>query len=246
MTTRKDQKLFEHKWLSEYQRGGFNKIQGWVDPNLIELFAAFAALPFNHIGGVAEIGVYHGRFFILLNQLTEQSEKSLAVDIWDNQALNSDGSGAGSTSYLESFRQNLLDYDRHRGSNTHVVAGDSTTRAVGREIINAVGEGAMRYVSVDGGHSREHVLNDLRLAEILVADEGVVILDDITNGNWPGVMEGAITYLQSLPPLRPIAIGHNKLFLARITQHTSYLEAMADWGLSRNLKSLCGSTVWTL
>ena len=46
-------------------------------------------------GAVSEIGVHHGRLFILLHLLTEASEASVAWDLFESQNDKADGSGRG-------------------------------------------------------------------------------------------------------------------------------------------------------
>ena len=56
-------------------------------------------------GGVVEIGVYHGKFFIAMNGLiTDPSVRSVAVDLFESQDLNIDSSGRGDA---DAFRANL-------------------------------------------------------------------------------------------------------------------------------------------
>jgi hypothetical protein len=46
-------------------------------------------------GNVAEIGVHHGRLFILLYLLTSPDERALAVDLFSGQERNIGSSGHG-------------------------------------------------------------------------------------------------------------------------------------------------------
>jgi hypothetical protein len=53
---------------------------------------------------VAEIGVHHRKLIILLANLRRQDERAFAVDIFDDQHLNPDGSGCGDLAW---FKDNL-------------------------------------------------------------------------------------------------------------------------------------------
>jgi len=55
-------------------------------------------------GNVAEIGVHHGKLFILLYLLARGDERAVAVDLFADQTRNVDQSGAGD---LDKFRVNL-------------------------------------------------------------------------------------------------------------------------------------------
>jgi hypothetical protein len=57
-------------------------------------------------GSVGEVGVHHGRLFILLYLLAEPDERAFAIDIFDEQHLNEDHSGQGDRKV---FEENLID-----------------------------------------------------------------------------------------------------------------------------------------
>ncbi len=59
----------------------------------------------------------------------------------------------------------------------------------------AVSDRRYGVVIVDGDHSREGVRTDLRWAEEVVADGGVVVLDDYGDTAWPGVGEALAEHL---------------------------------------------------
>ncbi len=176
-----------------------------------------ASLDINKSGGCCEIGVHHGKFYMMLNAVIEPPHSSYAVDLFDAQHLNIDKSGKGS---LFAFTENLRRYDRYNGKNTEIIQGDSTDAKL--NLTARLGLGVARFVSIDGGHTAEHTLNDLKIAEQVVANEGVVIVDDILNYHWLGVIEGTLSYLNTRPTLVPFAIGQNKLFLAKLSYAAFY------------------------
>ena len=83
-----------------------------------------AQLEMGIAGHVAEIGVHHGRSFILLALLARAGEKAVAIDVFEQQELNVDRSGRGD---LAQLRENVArfadefalvvqvgDFDPHR------------------------------------------------------------------------------------------------------------------------------------
>jgi len=212
--------------LKKYQ-SHFSEIEGWASDKLFEIINFLDMVEINKSGGVMEIGVHHGKFFILLNQMNLSAHASYAIDLFDQQNLNIDESGKGS---LTSFTDNLLKYDLHKGNNVKIISGDSTDPKL--NLVDTIGKGAIRFVSIDGGHTVEHTINDLKIAAELINNQGVVILDDILNHHWLGVIEGAISYLNTSPTLIPFAIGHNKLFLAKVSYYNYYFEALARSSLA--------------
>lgn len=113
------------------------------------------------------------------------------------------------------------------------------------DILAVVDKQRFKLFSVDGGHTVEHTVNDLKLAERVVASKGVVILDDYYNPMWPGVHEGFIRFMSLMNcRLAPIAFHANKLFLTLITHHEDYLacyrEQMDMLGYKSKVVKMCG------
>lgn len=227
--------------LKQYQEGGFPSIEGWCADQLFDAVDLLDGVPINKKGGCMEIGVHHGKFYILLNQVVAAGETSYAVDIFEEQNLNIDQSGSGS---LERFQANLVAHDVHRGANTIIVKGDSTD--AGLALDQRIRPGSLRFISVDGGHTVEHTVNDLQIAARLVANEGVVILDDILNHHWPGVIEGAFRFLATSPVLVPFALGHNKLYLCKLSFQAYYCNLFSASHLFTKAVRFHGHTVAAL
>ena len=204
--------------LENYKQNGFNNIEGWCLDELFTTIDFFNSLPINKKGGIAEIGIHHGKFFILLNSIVESNFNSYAIDIFENQNLNMDKSGKGN---LHIFKDNLEKYDIHKGKNTIIIKGDSTDRSL--QLTKTIEPGSLRFISIDGGHTPAHVVNDLKIAEELISNEGVVIVDDILNHRWLGVYEGVVKYLQTSPTLIPIIMGHNKLYFVKMSYKDYYI-----------------------
>lgn len=210
-------------YLKKYLENGFIQVEGWCEPELFDLINLFDSASINQKGGVCEIGVHHGKLFILLNQTTQPEFDSYAIDVFDDQKLNIDNSGCGS---VQRFKENLSYHDRHGGTNTVIISGDSTDS--GLELTKKIKPGSIRFFSIDGGHTATHTLNDLKIANELISNEGVVILDDILNHRWMGVIEGAVDFLGTRPTLVPFAMGHNKLYFCKFSYHSYYYNLLLN------------------
>ena len=188
-------------------------------------------------GSVGEIGVYDGKFFLLLNYFTSDNESAYAIDLFDRQELNIDCSGSGTS--LANFQSNLSKYDKHAGANVKIVEGDSTCidfRLVVQE--------PLRIISIDGGHTAEHTICDLKTSQAIMHPEGIVIVDDILNSHWLGVIEGVTTFLLAKPTLAPFAIGYNKLFMAHFAHVERYRQLLiAAGGISKSAVPFLGYTL---
>ena len=109
--------------LLKYYQTGFNEVYGWCDAELFQTVDLLASQPINQTGGACEIGIQHGKQFLLLNHVIDRQYKSYAIDVFNNQHLNIDKSGEGN---LEVFRNNLARFDKFHGQNTVIIPGDST------------------------------------------------------------------------------------------------------------------------
>ncbi|HEY4216036.1 MAG TPA: class I SAM-dependent methyltransferase [Gemmatimonadaceae bacterium] len=207
--------------LDRYVRTGHKKVQGWIEPFSIRYIDQLAKL--QHESGIEgsaiEIGVHHGRLFILLH-LAGSRRRDLAIDVFADQHLNVDASGKGD-------RDQFIDNLRRWGGESSAVDiwQVSSLSITSSEILNRVG--AATLFSVDGGHTEQCAYNDLKLADESLHEAGVVILDDFFNEFWPEVCLGATRYFQDpASRLRPFALTAGKMYLCRPERNAFYREKM--------------------
>lgn len=198
--------------LARYRSHGHRFVEGWLLDGAIEATCDIAELQRQRgvYGPVCEIGVHHGRLFILLVLLNPPTERSLAIDLFELQSENVDGSGKGS-------REKMLEHLRSRGCNLNLVEilAENSLRVSASQIVELC-HGRPRLFSVDGGHTAEITRNDLRLAQEAVCEGGVVILDDYFNSSWPAVSEGTVQFMRDdSPQLVPVIITSNKFIFAK-------------------------------
>jgi methyltransferase family protein len=204
--------------FGRYIATGMTKIEGWLHPHAAELIAAISEIQKQEgiSGAIGEIGVHHGRLFILLLLTAAPGERAFAIDVFEHQELNVDGSGYGNREVL---LRNVRDFCG-RDKDVLIIANSSLDLSPD-EIVDQVGQ--VRLMSIDGGHTAECTTNDLQLAGAMVHDRGVVILDDYFNSSWPDVATGAAEYfLRPESKLKPFAIGPNKLFISAPSNHDLY------------------------
>jgi hypothetical protein len=213
---------FAPERLRRYLARGSADVLGWLEPTdaLITRVLADLQTQSGHRGGVGEIGVHHGKLFILLYLVLHVGERAFCIDVFEAQELNPDGSGHGDEPTL---RRNLL---AHAGSlaDIEMLRGNSADMSAG-QILAATGP--VRLFSVDGGHSAELAYNDLCLADATLAPHGVILLDDYFEREWPGVSDGTQQFLRERrPDLVPFAIGLNKVYFCRPPLAQHYGEAV--------------------
>jgi hypothetical protein len=212
-------------YLKNYYNNGFFRVEGWPHNNIPHVVDMLESSGINSAGGgVCEIGVHHGKLYIALNCLVDKkTEPSFAIDVFEDQHLNIDKSGKGS---VEIFKENLKNLDKFFGENTKIIKGDSTDSSV--DLVKQIGLGTMRYVSIDGGHTAEHTINDLQIANQIVKNDGVVLLDDMCHPSWVGVTEGAVKYLMQTPTLVPFSIACDKLWLCKLSYYKKYFDFVCN------------------
>lgn len=212
--------------LLDYCAAGQHGVEGWLHEEALVLTLALhrQQRAAGIAGGVAEIGVYHGRFFLALALLCDgEGERALAVDVFDRRRLAEAAAVCGDREVFEAHLESWGVSGR-----TAVLQRDSL-ELVPEAVRGALSGGAgARLFSVDGAHSLEHAAHDLRLAAASLAPGGVVVLDDFLNAEWLGVTEAAVLLLRGEdPPLAPLAICGGKLALVRPADHAAWMERLA-------------------
>lgn len=207
--------------FTRYRFVGHRAVQGWLQPEVLTVLQAIDSTQRagGVTGSVAEIGVHHGKLFIALHLLQRAGERSLAIDVFGDQDLNIDNSGKGD---MAIFRSNVERWSSLDGVVTH--QGDST-QLTADTLLDRAGS-PVRLFSVDGGHTEQIVLSDMRLAEASLAQGGVVIADDVFNPQWPGVAVGTLRYLDHGGRLAPFIIAFNKVLFAEPEYCSKYRSAV--------------------
>jgi len=199
----------------------FMKVQGWMDkrvPNIVEIWHNIF-IQNNKFSSTLEIGVHHGRFFLILERLTPKSSKCFAVDVFEDQEKNIDNSGCGS---FDLFMDNINTLAAYPSRVTPYKSDSFNIRALKMPQ-------SFSLISIDGGHTKDHTYFDLSYADQTIDPGGLIILDDFNNPNWLGVMDGAIHFLnQANKRIAPIMVGYNKLFLTTISESSVVQKKMED------------------
>ena len=208
--------------VATYLDGPFASVEGWSVAQLWNLIDPLHEYQQRQglSGPIAEIGVYHGKFFIALALLKAGEGRHAAIDVFDMQRFNLDGAGRGN---LEKFRENLA---RCGVPEADVVMRPADSMSLKTPDIAAIREahGPFAMFSVDGCHMAEHTINDFRIAMELTHPAGIVFVDDYLNADWPGVQEGmARLYLNDCPRFVPLAYAGNKLVTCNLSYHREYL-----------------------
>jgi hypothetical protein len=200
---------------------GMKDIEGWL--SLTTAFFSYQLMRHQTAskidGNAVEIGVHHGLYFISLACGLTGTEKAIGFDLFENQNENVDFSGRGDRSIFEQHVARFLDP-------SSVVAVQANSLQLSAEEIRRYG--AVRFFSIDGGHTEAVTVNDLRLAERTLSPGGIVALDDILNPHWTGVISGLARYMTEGGTLRAMALVPNKLFLCASNDVVTYRTYMRN------------------
>ncbi|WP_322015541.1 class I SAM-dependent methyltransferase [Paraburkholderia sp. J12] len=208
-------------------------IEGMVLPSSAYISAALAQFQArnDYRGNIAEIGVYHGKYLAGLATSIRPGEKVIAVDLFEDQDQNEDVGGyseAGFEAPLRALTQDVF------AEVMSTYAPHAELLTIKRSSLNVTADELMpdgqrvRFFSVDGGHTHDVFLNDLRLAETTLAPYGIVSIDDILNPDWPGIITAAVRYFDGTTKLRPVAFIENKLLCAYESHADIYRTALRN------------------
>ncbi|MEE2688075.1 MAG: class I SAM-dependent methyltransferase [Pseudomonadota bacterium] len=196
--------------------GGWETIDGWLYLKALR-FTDFIDKCQDHLGvlgNIGEIGLYFGKYFLFLNLIKRVNDKVIGIDLFENPE------------WENRFHENLLAWQSD-GEQPIIVRRNSIDLTP-NELLDWAG-GSYRLFSVDGGHSSEVVLNDLQLVHEVLADGGVIMVDDYFDPKFPGVSE-AVNRLYLLskisPKTEPFLITGNKLFLSTLGYGELYQNAI--------------------
>lgn len=199
-----------------------DSVEGWLNPT-----AAMAMMELlwyqeahNCAGGVAEIGIYHGKSFLALVAAARATDSLFAIDLFEKQELNVDGSGSGDRG---AFIANLGRFFPE--ADVEIIAETSMRLW---ELQDKLQLRDLRFMSIDGGHTAQLTANDLRFADHSLSPDGVCMLDDVLKPRWTGVLTGLFEFLRTNGDLVPIALVPNKLVLARLDRRESYMRCLRD------------------
>ncbi len=197
-------------------------VEGYIDPPdaLVFLTLLQAQNTQGLSGGVAEIGVFYGRSYFLFRKVCGNSEKILAIDLFDiDQSANDTVSQYGR--FLENGEKLGLPVDE-----ALVIRGDST-KLRPEDITGKIGQA--RFFSIDGGHMLHHVISDSALALDTLAPHGIIAFDDTFNPAWPEVTVGVTDVLrQRQDELAAFCMTKYKTYVCRREFHDFYSRIIGE------------------
>jgi hypothetical protein len=205
-------------------------VRGWFLPAAAALFGLLdeAQKSADIHGDLFEIGAHHGKSAVLLGRMARDDESVGVCDIFGRQEANASRSGAGDRAI----------FDRNMRSIAPVAAVRVYEKLSSALTPHEIG-GPYRFFHIDGGHLAEEALADLRLAAAVVDQRGLIVVDDPFACQWPGVTEGILAFCHEQPEFQVVALGFNKLVLARDAHRDIY-----DRAIVANERSYIDRTIY--
>ena len=145
-------------------------------------------------GHIAEIGVFEGRLLIAMALTLAKGERALAIDpfTWPDLGLRGRFEANCAAHGVPAERLAVLQRD--------------SRSVTPRQLLNATGEGIVRFLHIDGEHTAGHLASDLRLAAAVAAPGGVLALDDMLHPLYPTLALTVHAFLGAEPDWRVLAI----------------------------------------
>jgi len=164
-------------------------------------------------GPIAEIGAFEGRFFIALAHALEPGEIALGIDIfeWPNPEVK------------DRFEANCLKHGI--GPERRVTIKADAGAMSPAELIGHAGSDKLRFIHIDGEHSRTALSKDLALAAACLAEGGLIVLDDMLHPGYPTLMVAVQDYLAANPGIVPLCIIDRETIVGA----TKFVLCQRDW-----------------
>ena len=206
-------------------------IQGFMNFPTVAAFAvlARAQAAAGVVGSVGEIGVHHGRSFVLAVLLARSKEPLWALDLFENlQHLNIDRSGNGDSRALASNMRSVgldpLEVKLVTRSSLEWSSSDFCKAGLPK----------FRWFSVDGGHTEALTRHDMHLGACHLAEGGIIAVDDVFNNLFLGVTEGIFNFVAAnRDRIAPFFAITGKMYFTTPSHHERYLSAAADFFTAR-------------
>ncbi len=201
--------------------GKLRRVKGWLARSDYEIFKALlkGQAAQGTSGSLVEIGTHHGKSLIPL-LIHGGRDKAYVIDIFDDQDQNLDGSGHGDLGIL---KRNLARFGL--GKQRLVLDARLSSDVTPNDILSKVGQ--VRFFHIDGGHHLEAITADIALADQVMAEGGIIAIDDVFRPEWPEVSMGVFqSKIIQDGQWRAFAIGFNKTYFCQEPFVRTYQDAL--------------------
>lgn len=204
-----------HDAVEAYLSDGYDRVIGMSSRFAAAISARLLRLQTEEglKGPIAEVGAFEGRFFIALAHALEEGEIALALDIfsWPDPGVE------------QRFEANCARHgigpERRR-----TIKGDAGAMAPA-DLLAKAGGAPLRFIHIDGEHSRVALGRDLALATACLAEGGLIVLDDMLHPGYPTLVVAVQDYLAANPGIVPLCIIDRETIVGA----TKFVLCQRDW-----------------
>ena len=194
--------------FARYQRD-FSDIPGFVIPESMAIWDFFLSKQREDgkTGSLMEIGVYRGKSALMLAMHARPEELLFLID---------------PSRFVDEAEITLR---RVKSENLQIIRAKSSASVSWRSAQNR----CCRWIHIDGDHKAKTVDNDLRLASKLLADDGIICVDDFFSPRYPSLTYAVCQFLEHHgPEFQMFLCGFNKAYLTRRRNHRYSLRLVRE------------------
>jgi len=180
----------------------------WADRALFDALLRAQEAP----GALVELGAYLGRSAVVIGDHVRAGERFVVVDLFGSDAEL--GETTEQNANRAENRHSYATLTRTEFERNYLALHDrlpEVVQALSSAIVDHVEPGSVRFLHVDASHLYPQVALDIRNARTVLQPEGVVVFDDYSNPNTPGVA-GAVWEAVATGGLVPIAVTQHKFY----------------------------------
>lgn len=201
------------------------RMPGWLQVEALDLTIRILAQQdlWSISGPVLELGIFKGRYLSVLHAGSADA---------GSKVFGVDGFLVGLEGMTEEIKTAWVDSINHhvswleRDTSRLKIISSLTTELNSKQLLDYDGGKKFRFISVDAGHDADNVHYDLKMVAPVLAEGGVVALDDAFNEALPGVAEGLFRFFaEGAGGLAAFCSCGNKLFMTQKEQHGRW----RDW-----------------
>ena len=200
------------EYLYNFKNVVDKEVEGWFYPkDIIIIYGILNELQ-KPIGDICEIGVAYGKSAIMISQFKGDNNFYL-YDIFPEEAR-------------VIAEKNISKFGN---GNNLIWRLEDTTELSSDDVFF---QNSLRFLHIDGCHEHSAVLSDLLLFSNKMKDDGIIVLDDFQDQEYPGVNSAAFQFSlmnSNYKNWRVFAIGDNKAYMCQKKYAEKYQKALVDY-----------------
>lgn len=194
--------------LQYYENVVSKNVVGWLYPlDILSIFHLLKGKEDELRGDVCELGVAFGKSAVLLSLLRSEGEKFYMYDLYEH----------------ENVVQNITNYGNEKDIKLNIL---DLMKLDKKDIVF---KNKLKLLHVDACHFHTSLLNDLNNFHEQVCDNGIIIVDDINDTQYPGINTAVTEFCLMNKEWKMFAIGDNKVYLTREKYVKDYIKFLIKY-----------------